>query len=214
MGVCSDLLELLVNAMTDKTAKATGAGRAGVDQILFIQGGGEGTHDEWDNKLVASLQRGLGQGCEMRYPRMPAEDDPNFATWSAAIGREIARLDTGAIVVGHSIGGTVLIHTLASQPQLLQGIAAICLIAAPFVGDGGWPSEEVTSGPGWARPLMDATVYLYQGDADETTPMTHADLYLKAMPHARLRRLKGRDHQLGDDLSEVAQDITKARKPA
>ena len=24
-------------------------------QILFIQGGGAGTHDEWDNKLVASL---------------------------------------------------------------------------------------------------------------------------------------------------------------
>ncbi|MEP7191263.1 MAG: hypothetical protein ABI903_00175 [Actinomycetota bacterium] len=26
-------------------------------QILFIQGGGAGTHDEWDNKLVESLCR-------------------------------------------------------------------------------------------------------------------------------------------------------------
>ena len=24
-------------------------------QILFIQGGGAGTHDDWDNKLVESL---------------------------------------------------------------------------------------------------------------------------------------------------------------
>jgi predicted alpha/beta hydrolase family esterase len=43
-------------------------------QILFIQGGGAGAHDEWDNKLVAS-----------------------------------------AILIGHSVGGTILIHALAEQ---------------------------------------------------------------------------------------------------
>jgi hypothetical protein len=29
----------------------------GTRQILFIQGGGAGTHDEWDNKLVESLRQ-------------------------------------------------------------------------------------------------------------------------------------------------------------
>ena len=46
-------------------------------QILFIQGGGAGTDDDWDNKLVESLLRGLGDGYEVQYPRMPDEDDPN-----------------------------------------------------------------------------------------------------------------------------------------
>jgi hypothetical protein len=30
-------------------------------QILFIQGGGEGVHEHWDDKLVESLERKLGQ---------------------------------------------------------------------------------------------------------------------------------------------------------
>ena len=31
-------------------------------QVLFIQGGGaEGTHDDWDNKLVEHLGRELGR---------------------------------------------------------------------------------------------------------------------------------------------------------
>jgi len=194
--------------MTDElSAKASNAAKTCERQILFIQGGGAGTHDEWDNKLVASLERRLGQGWAVRYPRIPSESDPKFAMWSAAIAGEIGKLDTGAILVGHSIGGTVLVHTVATQPQLLEGVAAICLIAAPFVGEGGWPSDEIKQRPNWANPLAGVPVFLYQGDADQTTPTAHADLYAKAMPWAQLHRLKGRDHQLNDDLSEVAQDI-------
>jgi hypothetical protein len=33
---------------------------ARTQQILFIQGGGAGAHDEWDDKLVDSLRRELG----------------------------------------------------------------------------------------------------------------------------------------------------------
>lgn len=178
--------------------------------VLFVQGGGEGTHDEWDNKLVDSLERALGHGYDVRYPRMPAEDDPSFAAWSAFLEREIPRLEEGAILIGHSIGGTILVHALARQPRLLGHVAAVCLIAAPFVGDGGWPSDELVPGPDWGAPLADRAVYLYQGDADDTTPMAHVDLYAAAMPHARVRRLIGRDHQLNDDLSEVAEDVRSA----
>ena len=87
----------------------------GTRQILFIQGGGAGTHDEWDNKLVESLRRELGDGYEVRYPRMPDEGDPSHATWSPAIRREMADLDDGAIVAGHSVGATILINVLAEQ---------------------------------------------------------------------------------------------------
>ena len=67
-------------------------------QILFIQGGGAGAHDEWDDKLVESLRRELGVGHEIRYPHMPDEGDPTYARWSAAIRREMADLDDGAVV--------------------------------------------------------------------------------------------------------------------
>ena len=77
-------------------------------QILFVQGGGAGVHDEWDDKLVADLRRGVGDGHEVRYPRMPVEEDPSDATWGAAIRREMADLNAGAVVVGHSVGGTII----------------------------------------------------------------------------------------------------------
>jgi hypothetical protein len=73
-------------------------------QVLFIQGGGaEGTHDEWDNKLAASLGRELGPDYEIRYPRMPNEADAKYARWKAALKKEFAKLNDGAFLVGHSI---------------------------------------------------------------------------------------------------------------
>src|SRR5688572_24430693 len=111
-------------------------------QVLFIQGGGKDAHDKWDNKLVESLERELGPDYVVRYPRMPDEADPAYAAWQAALERQFDRLDDGAILVGHSIGGTILIRTLADEPPT-RTFAGIFLIAAPFVGDGGWPSEDI-----------------------------------------------------------------------
>ena len=106
-------------------------------QILFVQGAGRGTHDCWDNKLVASLEHELGDGYAVRYPRMPGEDDPGYAAWKAALTAEFASLEDGAILVGHSIGGTILLHMLAERPPEFR-IGGLFLIAAPFIGEGGW----------------------------------------------------------------------------
>jgi len=173
-------------------------------QVLFIQGGGERVHDEWDDKLVASLRTELGPGYNIRYPRMPNERDPSYAAWAAALENEIARLDEGAIVVGHSLGGTILIHALAEHPPERE-LGAIVLIAAPFVGEGGWPSDEWTPQRALGEKLpRGVPIYLYHGLADTTAPPSHAELYAHEIPDADLRRLPDRDHQLNNDLSEVA----------
>lgn len=168
-----------------------------------IQGGGKGVHDEWDNKLVASLERELGPGYEIRYPRMPNEADPKYALWKAALKKEFAKLDDGAILVGHSIGGTILINVLAEEPPD-SSPSGIFLVAAPFVGKGGWSSEDI-------KPISDLgarlqarwKVYLYHGSEDDTAPFGHIDLYEKVIPQAVVRRLAGCNHQLNDDMSEV-----------
>ncbi|MER6784840.1 alpha/beta fold hydrolase [Streptomyces sp. NPDC000658] len=176
-------------------------------QILFVQGGGAGTYDAWDDKLVDSLRRELGEGYEVRYPRMPDEDDPSPARWAPALRREMADLADGAVVVGHSVGGTILVHTLAQRPPV-AGLAAIVLVAAPFVGRGGWPADEfeLPADLG-ARLPRGARVHVFHGLADEVAPPSHADLYARAIPRAQVHRLPGRDHQLNDDLSEVAEAI-------
>lgn len=179
----------------------------GTRQIVFVQGAGEGTHDEWDDKLVDSLRRELGHGFEVRYPRMPAEDDPSYATWAPAIVEELSTLEDGAVVVGHSVGGTILIQAFVEQPPEVT-LGAIVLLATPFVGAGGWPADEFEFPTDLgARLPPGVPVHVFHGLEDDTVPPAHADLFASVIPHAEVHRLTGRDHQLGNDLREVARVI-------
>ncbi|MGP4032578.1 alpha/beta fold hydrolase [Pseudarthrobacter sp. 1C304] len=50
-------------------------------------------------------------------------------------------------------------------------------------------------------------VYVFHGRADHAVPPAHADLYAAAIPQALVHRLPGRDHQLNNDLSDLAKVI-------
>jgi predicted alpha/beta hydrolase family esterase len=176
-------------------------------QILFVQGAGEGVHDYWDSKLVASLERELGETYAVSYPRMPGEDDPSYSAWKAALTAEFDSLEDGAILVGHSVGGTILIHVLAEQPQKLR-FGGLFVIAAPFIGEGGWSSNHIDDRKDFSERFPPSVpVYLYHGGDDAEVPTAHVHLYAKAVPHAVIRTLERRDHQLNNDLSDVARDI-------
>jgi predicted alpha/beta hydrolase family esterase len=174
-------------------------------QVLFVQGAGANVHDGWDRKLVDSLEGGLGPDYRVRYPRMPEEHDPHYATWKPELLRELDSFGDGAILVGHSVGGTILLHVLAEHPPRFKP-RALVLIAAPFIGDGGWPSEEIQSRTDFAL-AAGLSVFLYHGTDDKTVPTAHVHLYAQAIPQASVRVLAHRDHQLNNDLGEVARAI-------
>lgn len=176
-------------------------------QILFVQGAGEAVHDQWDSKLVRSLERELGDGYTVRYPRMPHEADPSYAGWKAVLLHEMDRLGDGAILIGHSVGGTILLHTLAEERPKFRP-AALILIAPPFVGEGGWPGGDIDGDADFAVP-EGLPAWLYHGTEDATVPAAHARLYEKSIPGLVVRSLPNRDHQLNNDLSEVAADIRR-----
>jgi predicted alpha/beta hydrolase family esterase len=181
--------------------------RAMAQPVMFVQGGGADVHDGWDHKLVASLRQSLGPGYSVHYPRMPDESHPDAKAWKDAIAEALARLDGDVVLVGHSIGAAILLDHLADGhvPRVLAGVF---LISTPVIGGRGWPSDDL-------RPTKDVAarlpagvpLHLYQGGADDTVPPSHADMFATALPHAIIHRLEGRDHQLNDDLSEVAHDI-------
>jgi predicted alpha/beta hydrolase family esterase len=175
--------------------------------VLFVQGGGADVHDRWDDKLAASLERELGEGYAVHYPRMPDEADPRYPAWSAAILRELDELGHDAILVGHSVGAAILIHAVAEHPPGSR-LGGLFLVAAPFIGEGGWPSEDIEPRPDLsARLPANLPVFLYHGARDDVVPFAHVRLYAEALPHAVVRALAERDHQLDGDMSEVARDI-------
>jgi pimeloyl-ACP methyl ester carboxylesterase len=125
----------------------------------------------------------------------------------------MADLDDDAVVAGHSVGATILINLLAEQPPE-RPLGAIVLIATPFVGEGGWPSDEVqTPSDLGARLPKGLPVHVFHGLQDETAPPSHADLYAQVIPQAQVHRLPGRDHQLNNDLREVAEAVSDLRRP-
>ena len=105
------------------------------------------------------------------------------------------------------LGATLLVHALGTDPPA-RPLGAIVLLAAPFVGQGGWHDDdfELTTETGGRLPPS-VPVHVFFGLEDDTVPPSHAELWAAAIPEARLHPLPGRDHQLGNDLGEVARVI-------
>jgi hypothetical protein len=182
-------------------------------QVLLIQGGGEGAYRD-DAKLASNLRGRLGPAYEVRYPAMPHEGEPDYKSWKRIILDEAGDMGEGAILVGHSIGASVLIKILTDQGPTLS-IAGVFLIAGPFWHDHEfWRWDEVALPMDAAeRCPRDVPLFLYHGEADEIVPVLHLDMYVKALPQAFVRRLAGRNHQLNDDMREVARDIVGLDPP-
>ena len=80
------------------------------------------------------MQAELGEQFAIRYPRMPNEGEPLYATWKAALYKEMKQLDDSAILVGHSVGGTILLHAVAEQRPKRKWRAIV-------LNAGCWPSS-------------------------------------------------------------------------
>jgi len=177
-------------------------------QILFIQGGGEGAHRA-DALLAASLARELEADCEVRYPEMPNEGSPDYFAWRRRLAQELATMEGKLILVGHSLGGAMLVKFLA-EDGAPRGTAGIFLIAAPFVGKGGWEGDELKLPASVGDRLpKNVPLHLYHSRDDEIVPFSHLGLFAREFPTGIIHQLDGRNHQLNDDLSDVAHDIRR-----
>lgn len=173
--------------------------------ILFIHGGGG--YQE-DGKLAASLRNLLGSDYHVQYPQMPNEDAPQYAEWKAKIEQELAALGDKVILVGHSLGGSMLLKQFTESGSKAQ-IAALFLIAAPYWGADDWKVEEYALPADFAAKIPQGLpIYLYHSRDDEWVPFDHMALYKSKLPGAVVREFDGCGHQFNDDLSAVAADIT------
>ena len=177
-------------------------------RALFIHGGGEGAYEE-DKKMAANLQDALGTAYDVRHPKMPNEDSPEYEAWKERIARELAALDGEVILVGHSLGGSILLKYL-SEEKLEKPVAGIFLVAPPYWGAEDWEVGEYELQKGFASKLpKELPLFFYHSRDDEWVPFEHLAMYAERFPRATVHELDGRGHQFNDDLSEVAEDIRR-----
>lgn len=178
-------------------------------QLLFIHGGGGGAF-EADARLVESLRRQLGRAYDIRYPRLPEDNDGLYAIWKSIILDQLKHMGEGAILVGHSIGASVLIK-MATEDDAIANVAGLFLIATPFWHDDKvwhWPEARLPTDAARRLPPR-LPLFFYQGEADEVVPPEHLDMYARVFPGALVKKVPGGDHQLHEDLSVVAGDIER-----
>lgn len=179
-------------------------------QILFIHGGGDGLHRK-DQALVDNLQEGLGAGYDIHYPKMTQEDSPEYPLWQEQLTKELAGLGGELILVGHSLGASVLLKYLAEE-KLGQPVCGLFLLATPYWGAEDWQVDEYTLGDDFAANLTETMpLFFYHSRGDKIVPFSHLGFYQELLPQATFRELDKQDayggHQFGNDVSEVAGDI-------
>jgi predicted alpha/beta hydrolase family esterase len=175
-------------------------------QVLFIQGGG-GTEDhETDAKLVTSLREALGETYTVHYPLLSNEPSPDFGR-TKQIGTAISLIKEGIIVVGHSLGASMVLKYF-SENEVKKMIEGIFLISTPFwSGDEEWEQGLKLHDNFPDKLPKDVPVFLYHCRDDEEIPFEHLSQYAQKLPQATVREIARGGHQLSNDLSLVARDI-------
>ncbi len=174
--------------------------------ILFIQGGGEGGYRA-DQELVASLQKALGKGYEVKYPEIKSDEtEPDFG-WTRQIGRKITETKGSIILAGHSFGASMILKYL-SENSIDSRIEGVFLIATPFWdGDEDW-QRGLKLQKDFAENFPDGVpIFFYHCKDDEEVPLSHMNKYKQKLNRAAFRVINNGGHQLNNDLTIVAKDI-------
>jgi uncharacterized protein len=176
------------------------------NHVLFIQGGGGDEDYNADAKLVASLREALGNAYTVHYPLLPNESSPDFGR-RKQIDKEISLIKGEIILVGHSLGASMLLKYL-SENEVTRKIAGIFLISTPY-----WSGQE-----DWQQGLKlhedfpdklpkNVPIFLYHCRDDEEVPFDHLSQYAHKLLRATIREIGSGGHQLNNNLSLVAKDI-------
>ncbi|MPR33118.1 alpha/beta fold hydrolase [Salmonirosea aquatica] len=175
-------------------------------QILFIEGGGDDGY-EADKDLVNSLQENLGNGYDVHYPEMPSDESaPDFG-WLSQIDQEISEAENDVILVGHSLGASMLLRYL-SENIVNKTIQGIFLISTPFwTGDEAWKAGLKLKSDFADRLPDKVPLFFYHSQDDEVVPFSHLDQYKQKISHATFREIQSGGHQLNNDLPWIADDI-------
>jgi len=170
------------------------------------QGPGEGSEP-----FVARLREQLGSRFEVSFPIMPRPEEPHYAPWSERFGRILDESEEPVVVVGHSLGGSVLLKRLA-ETEAHERIAGLVLVATPFWGrDQEWELEWALP-EDWPAPETELPpTFLFHSRDDEEIPFSHLQRYAALLPEASVHPLDGNGHLFDrGDLDEILDAIRRS----
>ncbi|HEY5825186.1 MAG TPA: alpha/beta hydrolase [Cyclobacteriaceae bacterium] len=176
-------------------------------QILFIHSAGPQETGEGSSGLVTYLLNELGDEFEIRHPLMPEPENPRYEAWKAKLDKELLALKGEVILIGHSLGGSVILKFL-SEEKCSNTIAGLFLISTPYWKKKNWEIDEYVLQKDFAKNLTGLShLFLYHSKEDQWVPFSHTQFYAKKLPNAVVRELQGQEHEFSYGLPQLIEDI-------
>ena len=142
----------------------------------------------------------------VHYPLLSNESSPDFGR-RKQIDKEISLIHGEVILVGHSLGASMLLKYL-SENEVKKKIVGIFLISTPFwSGDEDWKQGLKLREDFPDKLPKNVPIFLYHCRDDEEVPFEHLSIYARKLPQATVREIASGGHQLNNNLSLVANDI-------
>jgi len=176
-------------------------------QILFIHSAGPQGAGEGSSGLVTYLLNALGDESVIHHPIMPEPENPRYEAWKVKLGKELSTLRGEVILIGHSLGGSVILKFL-SEEKYSNSIAALFLISTPYWSKKNWEIDEFVLRKDFAEKLTGLShLFLYHSKKDQWVPFSHTQFYARKLPNAVVRELPGQDHEFSYGLPQLVDDI-------
>ena len=177
-------------------------------QILFAHSGGsQGAKGEGSFDLVTYLKKELPSQIEINYPVIANPEAPTYEMWKKLFDTQFKLIKEPLILVGHSLGGSMLLKYLSEENSTIQ-IDALFLVDTPFWGEADWNIEDFVLQENHAFKLSKIKhVYLYHSIQDPIVPFEHVNIYKKTFPASTVRVIQGSDHTFANGLRELVNDI-------
>jgi predicted alpha/beta hydrolase family esterase len=182
-------------------------------QVLFVHCGGTQGPNCGSRDLVDYLKAELGASYDVLYPQMPDPDNPQYALWKFTLQQALHYADDNIILVGHSLGGSVLMKFL-SEEIAEKNIAGLFLIAPPFFSATTWKVDDFIVEQHLFQRLQQVDhIFLYHSRDDEVVPVSHQLLYADKLPTAAVRELPEGGHLFTGGIIALVDDIKTLQIP-
>ncbi|QTM98255.1 serine hydrolase family protein [Sediminibacillus dalangtanensis] len=176
--------------------------------VLFVHSAGPQGQDQGSGNLSSYLNKELGDNYNVVSPEMPEPENPVYAFWKNQLEKELHKLTGDVILIGHSLGGSVLLKYLTEHSCHLH-FSGLFIIASPYWGlEENWRSKEFTLQPNFEQKLPAIpNLFLYHSVDEDIVPFAHHLAYAEKLPQATTRELEGKQHLFLHGLPTLVQDI-------
>lgn len=163
---------------------------------------------EGSGDFIKVLEKDLGSNYRLTAPDMPDAEAPNYSKWARAFGAAMQSLSGDLHLVGHSLGGTIILKYFALNGGASERIKSLHLAAVPYWGLPDWEIDDFLLPKNYVQALATVPkIFFYQGTEDDVLTPEHLDKYKLDISRAKIRILKGSDHVFTHGIPELTKDI-------